>query len=146
MAGRQDRDDAKAEYLTPFALYRTDINPSNTAPFNETDPALVPEVIDISNSASGVEHNKICLIFKRLTGNKQIFTASLYCTLKDTSSPLYNTTVLVDVVNNVEEDKIIILRRMYAGSYKILLSNVDGGSYSIYESHAHNPKIGDTII
>lgn len=142
MAGRRDRQDANSDFLTPFALYRENVNSINDSPYNEGIFSNITPIINLSESGSGILHNKICLIFKRLSGNKSSFTATLYCQLKD-EGPLKDEAFVVNEEPNVEEDRIIVFNLLYAGVYKILLTDVRGGEYNIYESHFSTSVLGD---
>jgi len=145
MAGKKDPKLPLADYTTPFVLYRTDVNAGLLSPYNDPAPSSVgtfPETIDLSNSISALENNCIVLIFKRTAGAVGSFNASLYCTITDQSSVLNGTTVLVAQEPATVEDKMITFRKLYSGVYKVVLNNVPGARYDIYEAHSGYAKIG----
>jgi hypothetical protein len=140
MPGKADSSSIYADFMTPFKLLRQGINTvGNQAVYGESDPSAIAEYIIMHKSISALEHNTISLVFKKVTpflGNDVPFQVNLYCTILDNNSPLNGQTFLVAIEPSASPDKIITFRKLYAGNYKILLTNVAGGNYDLYESHS----------
>jgi hypothetical protein len=149
MAGANDKDAARADAYTKFDLYREDVNVANDNPYQEAvdvgNPAFddIP-VIDLSKSMSGYNNNSIFLMLLRTdAGTHTDFKVRLYGQITDAHDDIADRWILLNeelaagagTTTPTSDPELIRFTNLYAAKYKVLVNDVLGGVYNIYESH-----------
>lgn len=127
MPGSLDHTNPRAEKMSNYFVYRSGVSA------NDTGPEAVTEEINLSGAISASE-NKILVILRRTAGSGGA-SVRLYHLPPHRQTDVYDGVGPVMEATPVEADERLVVDKLLAGRYKILLTEIDGGTFDIIVSH-----------
>jgi hypothetical protein len=126
MPGVKSEFASNTDFLTPFELYSEEVE-------TDQNEAAVTTYIDLRDSVSAL-NNTVVVVLTTESVNTTSATVNLY--VRTASGSLEGKHILFETKPASNVDQMLFFKDVYAGAYKVVLTDIVGGPIDVHVSHS----------